>query len=75
MPEMTATEFKTYENRLRRVAARQGLKLMKSPRRDVRATDYGTYQLVDQSTNTLVSYGLQSGFGLSLEEIAEQLSE
>lgn len=72
---MTATEFKTYENRLRRVAARQGLKLMKSPRRDVRATDYGTYQLVDQSTNTVVSCGLQSGFGLSLEEIAEQLSE
>jgi hypothetical protein len=32
---------KVREDRLRQVAARQGLVLSKSPRRDVRALDYG----------------------------------
>src|SRR5437763_1391872 len=33
------------ENRLRRMAARQGLRLVKSPRRDRYADGYGTYRL------------------------------
>jgi hypothetical protein len=38
---------KSYEVRLRRAAARQGLTLRKSFRRDPRAYDYGAYWLVN----------------------------
>lgn len=37
---------KIREDRLRRMASRQGLQLVKNPRRDARATDFGTYMLV-----------------------------
>lgn len=40
-------ELHTRENRLRRMAARQGLKLVKSGRRDPLAIDYGLYQIHD----------------------------
>ena len=43
------TSEKVRENRLRRMASRQGLQLMKSRRRDPRALDYGMYWLVDAS--------------------------
>jgi hypothetical protein len=46
---VSSTEQKVRENRLRRMASRQGLQLMKSRRRDPRALDYGTYWLVDAS--------------------------
>ena len=36
--------------------------------------DYGTYQLVDASTNTLTAWGLQSGYGMGLDEIARALT-
>jgi hypothetical protein len=42
------------ENRLRRVADRQGLRLVKSRRRDPRAVDYGRYMLVDLATGAVV---------------------
>jgi hypothetical protein len=42
----TNTTEKVRENRLRRMADRQGLALRKSPRRDPRALDYGVYRLV-----------------------------
>ena len=41
---------KVRENRLRRMADRQGYRLVKSRRRDPRARDYGTYGLVDTHT-------------------------
>jgi hypothetical protein len=66
-------EDKIRENRLRRAAQRQGLTLAKSRRRDTRASDYGTYMLVDGSTNFVVANGLQSGYGLSLDEIENAL--
>jgi hypothetical protein len=43
------TSEKVRENRLRRMAGRQGLQLLKSRRRDPRALDYGRYWLVDAS--------------------------
>ncbi|CQD20012.1 hypothetical protein BN970_04593 [Mycolicibacterium conceptionense] len=61
------------ENRLRRAAARQGLQLQKSRARDPRAIGYGTYQLADPTNGTLTCYGHPSGYGLTLDEIAEQL--
>ncbi len=39
---------KVRENRLRRMAARQELRLVKSRRRDPRALDFGTYGLADR---------------------------
>jgi hypothetical protein len=43
---MTEKEEKVRENRLRRMAERQGLRLVKSRRRDPRALDYGEYWLM-----------------------------
>jgi uncharacterized protein YcfL len=44
-----STQEKVRENRIRRMAGRQGLQLVKSRRRDPRALDYGMYWLVDNS--------------------------
>ena len=68
-------EDKVRENRLRRAAQRQGLTLTKSRRRDPRATDYGTYMLVDRQTNAVVASGSQSGYGLSLDDVDKALNE
>jgi hypothetical protein len=72
---MTPGEFKIAENLARRMAERQGLKLEKSRRRDPRAVDYSTYQLTDADTNTLVAYGLQKGYGLTLSDVFEVLTQ
>lgn len=40
-------EDKVRENRLRRAAQRQGLTIVKSRRRDPRATDYGVYYIAE----------------------------
>jgi len=52
---MTPTQFKTYENLLRRMASRQLLRLHKTRRRDRQAHDYGTYTLVDRDGKTVVN--------------------
>lgn len=70
---MTKDDDKIRENRLRRAARRQGLILVKSRRRDERATDYGTYMLVDGSTSAVVANGLQSGYGLTLDDVETEL--
>lgn len=64
---------KVRENRLRRAADRQRLRLKKSRRRDPRAADYGTYMLTDPYSNTVVASGFQSGYGLTLDEVEEHL--
>jgi hypothetical protein len=46
-------EDKVRENRLRRVAQRRGLRLVKSRRRDPRAIDYGGFMLI-RDNNTVV---------------------
>jgi hypothetical protein len=65
---------KIRENRLRRMAERQGLQLQKSRRRDPRATGYGTYQLVDPYNSKLVAWGGQNGYGMTLDEVERALS-
>jgi hypothetical protein len=80
---MTDQQYKVLENRLRRAAQRQGLRLVKSRRRDPRAYDYGTYCLVEGPppsprggnwrSRTLVAGDQNTGYGMSLAEIAEQL--
>jgi hypothetical protein len=48
---------KVRENHLRRVAARRGLKLIKSARRDPQALDYGLYALIDLKTDKALLHG------------------
>jgi hypothetical protein len=43
----SSTNEKVRENRLRRMAERQGLRLVKSRRRDPFARDFGVYWVVD----------------------------
>lgn len=49
--------IKVRENRLRRVADRRGLRLLKNPRRDPRAIDYGSYKLADINGGTVADFG------------------
>ena len=72
---MTDQEYKVRENRLRRAAERQGLRLQKSRARDPRALGFGTYQLVDADNNFPVwaDWTLGRGYGLDLTEVADYL--
>lgn len=72
---MTDTEHKVYEDRLRRIAQGQGLRLEKSRRRDTRAANFGTYKLVDPNTNTIAAGDEQNGYGLGLDDIDRALAE
>lgn len=66
---------KVRENRLRRMADRQGLALRASGRRDTRALDYGKYGLVDARTNVIV-YGTEptGRFDLTLDDVEAYLT-
>ena len=71
----SSTTEKVRENRLRRMAERQELRLIKSRRRDPRAIDYGGYALADVATSLIV-FGT-GGVGrivASLDEIEEYLT-
>jgi hypothetical protein len=70
---MTKDEEKIRENRLRRAAQRQGLMLAKSRRRDIHATDYGTYMLLDAQASAVVASGARSGYRMSLDDIEAEL--
>ena len=66
---------KIRENRLRRMAERQGLRLLKSRRRDPYALDFGGYQIIDPSRGAIVySYGYNE-FGAGLDEIENWLRQ
>lgn len=63
------------ENRVRRVAQRRGLRIVKSRRRDPRALDYGCYCIVDADTNCVVAGGGQKHFHWSLDDVEKWLTE
>lgn len=66
---------KSYENRLRRIADRRGLLLVKSRRRDPRAPDYGGFMLLDMPTGSPVYGANEIGLpSATLNEIEECLS-
>lgn len=64
------TNDKVRENKVRRMAGRQGYQLMKSRRRDPNAWDYGLFTLIDAQTNGVASEHL-----IDLDGIEEQLSK
>jgi len=57
------------------MAARQGLALTKSRIRDVDATLYGTYMLMDADDNSVAftNWNLGGGYGLTLDDIEDYL--
>lgn len=72
------TEEKVRENKLRRMANRQGLALQKSRARDSRSLTFGTYHLVDMSTGSIVWQGNNTagrGYGLDLHDVEEYLTD
>lgn len=70
---MTDQQRKVLENRLRRAAERQGLRLERSRLRDPRAIGYGTYQLRGERESTVVAADHQRGYGLGLHDVARYL--
>jgi hypothetical protein len=60
--------LKVRENKLRRAAARQGLLLSKSPRRDKLATDYALWLLWDGT-------GSKPPYTLSLDQLERALAK
>lgn len=73
---MTNTPHKVRENRLRRAARRQGLRLERSRRRDPRAIGHGTCRLVDTAGNTIVAGGFTGdGYGMDLDDVARALGD
>ena len=64
------------ENRLRRMAARRGLTLWRSPRRDKMALDFGLYAITPSKGRGLMHpAGAISKFSLSLVEVESFLSK
>jgi hypothetical protein len=68
---MNALQLKVLENRLRRAADRQGLRLEKSRLRDPRAIGYGTFMLT--KSGSTVYAGSPNGYGVGLHEVAQYL--
>jgi hypothetical protein len=62
------------EARLRRLATRKGLRLMKSRSRTVEAAEYGTYMIVNRESNFVVASGFDSGYGLNLWQVEAYLT-
>lgn len=68
-------EYKERENRLRRMAQRQRLQLVKSRRRDPRASDFRGYMLVAVDNNTAVYGAHPFAFNANLDDIEQYLSQ
>lgn len=71
---MTDTAVKVRENRLRAAAERQGYQLVKSRRRDPRATGYGGWMIVNPRSNSVEAGGMGDGYQMSIDDVEEWLS-
>ena len=59
------TKTKVFENRVRRMAQRQGWHMSKTRRRDHRATDYATYELRNEKRTVV---------GMTLDQVHHKLT-
>jgi phosphotransacetylase len=66
---------KVRENRLRRMAERQGLNLCKSRRRDYRALDFGRWMIKDGDTDAVVAGATPRAYSLSIDDVEKYLTE
>ena len=71
-PAATETDA-VQERRVRRAAERQGLRIQKCRRRDPRALGFGTYMITDPRSSTIVAGDIDTGYGLTLDEIEREL--
>jgi hypothetical protein len=71
---MGAQAEKVRENRLRRMAERQGLTLVKSRRRDPRALDYGRWTVLEAASNRVVADEMDSPHGLTIKQVEAYLT-
>jgi hypothetical protein len=62
------------ENRLRRMAARQGRRIEKSRRRDPRAVDYGGYMVIDNYRNAVELGGNPYAYSATLDDVEAYLT-
>ena len=67
-------EKKDWENRVRLMAARQGLSLRKTRRRKEHAPDYGKYYLVDLDSDMIVFGYNGNWIDADLDDIEERLT-
>jgi hypothetical protein len=68
------TSMKVRENRLRRMAERQGFRLVKSRRRDPRAINYGRYRIEAADGVEATGFDSPMGWGLTLDEAEAKLT-
>ena len=68
------TGTKVRENRLRRMAERQGFRLVKSRRRDPLAVGYGRYRIETGDGIEATGFDSPMGWGLTLDEAEERLT-
>ena len=65
---------KVRENRLRRMAERQGFRLVKSRRRDPRAVGFGRYRVETRDGIEATRFASPMGWGLTLDEVEKRLT-
>jgi hypothetical protein len=64
------------ENRVRRLAERRSLRLLRSRRRDPRAPDYGRYMVRDANTRIIVAGTTSTGSALwTLKDVEAYLTD
>ena len=68
------TSTKVRENRLRRMAERQGFRLVKSRRRDPLAVDFGKYRVETADGVEATRFASTMGWGLTLDEVEHRLT-
>ena len=66
---------KVRENKLRRMAQRQGLRVVKSRRRDPQAYDYNGYMILDTAINGIVAGSQPMEFSFSLDDVERFLQQ
>jgi hypothetical protein len=70
---MSTRSEKTRENRLRRLAARQGLEIMKSRSRTPESLEYGGYMIINRYRDSVVLGAYPHSFAMSLDDVEEYL--
>ena len=74
MAKNITNQQKVHENRLRRMAKRQGLAVRKSAIRDPHALGYERFDIVDAETNATVFRGGERYPNLTLDEVERWLT-
>jgi hypothetical protein len=72
---MKSNVERTFENRLRRMAHRQGFAVRKSRRRDPQACDFEGYMIADRETGLLIAGADPLAFSFTADDVYKFLTE